>query len=493
MPGRYVLKKISGAASLDLEDEKLLEEDNLGPQDSKRSRHHNKAGPWLKKTEYISTEFNRYGVSNDKTETKLWCVQIRSKQALSAFFDIGKETSSIMVYSFICKSVTFGGYKVQKSYDSDLWVDFNLDGQSLSLYCADLNRDEHVSNSQSLWETIMLEKNNVVYCSTAFGVNQEYQLINIQLNRPCVDLIGNSTSHKIHGNNVLIVLPEDDIVHSLLQNIYGEMYQGQVVASSQSYDDSNEENPNVSKLETEINSNQPFTVSSTVNKNILKSNSCHTPLEEGLKSSETSRDVHMSSSKVEVNLPDNFCNIKVVSTCAAGKLNPPKDNSWEIITSSYLHSKESTSTSRSNEVTPSKGEKNYRSRRVQTTVNSELSAAKTLYTFTEDSGLGSSVSAKSRKYKNKNKVPPIKKVEKRSGRSSKNLKSKKTMEAYTSICSENAQSEEIKGKSRFSMRGRTYPPLKISGLYSFTSSEDEPQDPEVIWLSQKKAKKIFSK
>ncbi|XP_076349991.1 uncharacterized protein LOC143246753 isoform X5 [Tachypleus tridentatus] len=187
-------------------------------------------------------------------------------------------------------------------------------------------------------------ENNVVYCSTAFGVNQEYQLINIQLNRPCADLIGNSTSHKIHGNNVLIVLPEDDIVHSLLQNIYGEMYQGQVVASSQSYDDSNEENPNVSKLETEINSNQPFTVSSTVNKNILKSNSCHTPLEEGLKSSETSRDVHMSSSKVEVNLP----------------------------------------------------EKNYRSRRVQTTVNSELSAAKTVYTFTEDSGLGSSVSAKSR-------------------------------------------------------------------------------------------------
>ncbi|XP_076342566.1 uncharacterized protein LOC143242850 isoform X2 [Tachypleus tridentatus] len=63
------------------------------------------------------------------------------------------------------------------------------------------------------------------------------------------------------------------------------------------------------------------------------------------------------------------------------------------------------------------------------------------------------------------------------------------MEAYTSICSENAQSEEIKGKSRFSMRGRTYPPLKISGLYSFTSSEDEPQDPEVIWLSQKKQRK----
>ncbi|XP_076341576.1 RNA polymerase II-associated factor 1 homolog isoform X4 [Tachypleus tridentatus] len=64
-------KDMEVVASLDLEDEKLLEEDNLGPQDSKRSRHHNKAGPWLKKTEYISTEFNRYGVSNDKTETKV--------------------------------------------------------------------------------------------------------------------------------------------------------------------------------------------------------------------------------------------------------------------------------------------------------------------------------------------------------------------------------------------------------------------------------------
>ncbi|XP_076349958.1 uncharacterized protein LOC143246748 isoform X4 [Tachypleus tridentatus] len=490
MPGRYVLKKISGAASLDLEDEKLLEEDNLGPQDSKRSRHHNKAGPWLKKTEYISTEFNRYGVSNDKTETKLWCVQIRSKQALSAFFDIGKETSSIMVYSFICKSVTFGGYKVQKSYDSDLWVDFNLDGQSLSLYCADLNRDEHVSNSQSLWETIMLEKNNVVYCSTAFGVNQEYQLINIQLNRPCVDLIGNSTSHKIHGNNVLIVLPEDDIVHSLLQNIYGEMYQGQVVASSQSYDDSNEENPNVSKLETEINSNQPFTVSSTVNKNILKSNSCHTPLEEGLKSSETSRDVHMSSSKVEVNLPAHLQKIVVLEVVFQLNLDFLCHSFSSFFTSS-VYPKFLSSYVKKASLDPKFPPLPLRKYLVNCRFFKCRSPLEALQAQLKK---GSHfITLKQKKYKNKNKVPPIKKVEKRSGRSSKNLKSKKTMEAYTSICSENAQSEEIKGKSRFSMRGRTYPPLKISGLYSFTSSEDEPQDPEVIWLSQKKAKKIFSK
>lgn len=52
------------------EDEKLLEEEIVTPHDSKRSQFHNKIVPWMKKTEYISTEFNRYGASSDKTETK---------------------------------------------------------------------------------------------------------------------------------------------------------------------------------------------------------------------------------------------------------------------------------------------------------------------------------------------------------------------------------------------------------------------------------------
>lgn len=52
------------------EDEKLLEDEVVAPQDTKRSRCHNRAITWLKKTEYISTEFNRYGASSDKTETK---------------------------------------------------------------------------------------------------------------------------------------------------------------------------------------------------------------------------------------------------------------------------------------------------------------------------------------------------------------------------------------------------------------------------------------
>ncbi|KAF7488611.1 RNA polymerase II-associated factor 1 -like protein [Sarcoptes scabiei] len=53
------------------EDEKLLEDEVVAPQDTKRSRCHNRAITWLKKTEYISTEFNRYGASSDKTETKV--------------------------------------------------------------------------------------------------------------------------------------------------------------------------------------------------------------------------------------------------------------------------------------------------------------------------------------------------------------------------------------------------------------------------------------
>lgn len=52
------------------EDEKLLEDEVAAPQDTKRSRCHNRAITWLKKTEYISTEFNRYGASSDKNETK---------------------------------------------------------------------------------------------------------------------------------------------------------------------------------------------------------------------------------------------------------------------------------------------------------------------------------------------------------------------------------------------------------------------------------------
>ncbi|KAG1944185.1 RNA polymerase II-associated factor 1 homolog [Pimephales promelas] len=56
---------------LDPADEKLLEEEITAPSSSKRSQQHAKVVPWMRKTEYISTEFNRYGVSNEKVEVKI--------------------------------------------------------------------------------------------------------------------------------------------------------------------------------------------------------------------------------------------------------------------------------------------------------------------------------------------------------------------------------------------------------------------------------------
>ncbi|KAJ9576908.1 hypothetical protein L9F63_006526 [Diploptera punctata] len=57
---------------LDPADEKLLEEDVLTPQDSKRSRHHARSVSWLRRTEYISTEQTRFQPQTmDKVEAKV--------------------------------------------------------------------------------------------------------------------------------------------------------------------------------------------------------------------------------------------------------------------------------------------------------------------------------------------------------------------------------------------------------------------------------------
>ncbi|PSN29950.1 RNA polymerase II-associated factor 1 [Blattella germanica] len=60
------------SALLDPADEKLLEEDVLTPQDSKRSRHHARSVSWLRRTEYISTEQTRFQPQTmDKVEAKV--------------------------------------------------------------------------------------------------------------------------------------------------------------------------------------------------------------------------------------------------------------------------------------------------------------------------------------------------------------------------------------------------------------------------------------
>ncbi|XP_053328508.1 RNA polymerase II-associated factor 1 homolog [Spea bombifrons] len=63
--------RIDANVLLDIADEKLLEEEIQAPSSSKRSQQHAKVVPWMRKTEYISTEFNRYGASNEKPEVKI--------------------------------------------------------------------------------------------------------------------------------------------------------------------------------------------------------------------------------------------------------------------------------------------------------------------------------------------------------------------------------------------------------------------------------------
>lgn len=75
LPEKYA---ISTNPVHDAEDDRLINDDEpiitstkKSPRDKPHSQLHNKVVPWLKKTEYISTEYNRYGASNEKTETKV--------------------------------------------------------------------------------------------------------------------------------------------------------------------------------------------------------------------------------------------------------------------------------------------------------------------------------------------------------------------------------------------------------------------------------------
>lgn len=75
LPERYA---IPDNPEHDADDDRLINDDEpppsgtkKSPRDKPHSQLHNKVVPWLKKTEYISTEYNRYGSSNEKTETKV--------------------------------------------------------------------------------------------------------------------------------------------------------------------------------------------------------------------------------------------------------------------------------------------------------------------------------------------------------------------------------------------------------------------------------------
>ncbi|VBB30802.1 unnamed protein product [Acanthocheilonema viteae] len=53
---------------IDLE---LLEDEQINPQNLRRSLQHSKMVPWMRKTEYISSEFTRFGVSAERQETRI--------------------------------------------------------------------------------------------------------------------------------------------------------------------------------------------------------------------------------------------------------------------------------------------------------------------------------------------------------------------------------------------------------------------------------------
>ncbi|VDN03370.1 unnamed protein product [Thelazia callipaeda] len=53
---------------IDLE---LLEDEQANPQSIRRSLQHSKMVPWMRKTEYISSEFTRFGISAERQETRV--------------------------------------------------------------------------------------------------------------------------------------------------------------------------------------------------------------------------------------------------------------------------------------------------------------------------------------------------------------------------------------------------------------------------------------
>ncbi|UYV74669.1 PAF1 [Cordylochernes scorpioides] len=110
-------------------DEKLLEDEAYAPQDSKRSRHHNKAVPWLKKTEYISTEFNRYGNCNEKTETKVGYNVKRLFKEENIYMDKESQINAINKTFEDCKKPVLKHYSkpnVQPVEILPLFPDFDL-------------------------------------------------------------------------------------------------------------------------------------------------------------------------------------------------------------------------------------------------------------------------------------------------------------------------------------------------------------------------------
>ncbi|CAB3980556.1 RNA polymerase II-associated factor 1 homolog [Paramuricea clavata] len=86
---------VSADVNLHPIDEKLLEEEPIGLTDQKRSRQHNKTVSWLRKTEYISTEYNRFQTSNEQMETKVGYSMKKKFQGTDVYKDRESQVEAI--------------------------------------------------------------------------------------------------------------------------------------------------------------------------------------------------------------------------------------------------------------------------------------------------------------------------------------------------------------------------------------------------------------
>lgn len=115
-------------AQLEPADEKLLEEDVLTPQDSKRSRHHARSVSWLRRTEYISTEQTRFQPQTvDKVEAKVgysikknFKVSIQMQQLVNLCLYICDLLCWFSI-RFIGGDIIYGQRKSNKSNWKNIW------------------------------------------------------------------------------------------------------------------------------------------------------------------------------------------------------------------------------------------------------------------------------------------------------------------------------------------------------------------------------------
>lgn len=121
---------IGDGTAMDPADEKLLEEDILTPQDSKRSRHHAKSVSWLRRTEYISTEQTRFQPQTmDKVEAKVGFSIKKSFNSETLYMDRDSQITAIE------KTFTDAKIPIDKHYSKPnvlpvevlpVYPDFNL-------------------------------------------------------------------------------------------------------------------------------------------------------------------------------------------------------------------------------------------------------------------------------------------------------------------------------------------------------------------------------